>query len=454
MKNSHHTNQDEMFAFKKRIHLKYDYLLQQRGKLPKVQVDNSLFEGIILCSKKHSDVPYFYDFYKDYFLKYDIDSLIDLAYSLHGIQKKICKNLITASVLEYLANEEQGLHKDKSGYMIMELSDIYYNIRMNERLWFGDNETIKQYLKDHYADRILNATYPQKGNLIDRYKIRDIQEKSKNIDFNLAREKQIFCSLVISVYEELSNPISNKQTDMWGQLSDVEKPEIEDVHNTQTDQSSTGNTDNVQKSNTPQKAKALSSQAHTGTTLIHNTTNIEALDSVNYESAKEVELSIDATHKESESNRKKQTVRQKGDIDYAEQQKISQKIGDKGEELVLQKEIEKVTKLGLSAEVISKVRRVSLESDDYGFDILSFDEYGDERYLEVKTTKVNKQDFSFILTQNELEHAKKLGSKYCIVIVFDILGNPRIWYMGNPFIEEPYKVRIKPTQYRVDVSIQ
>lgn len=26
-----------------------------------------------------------------------------------------------------------------------------------------------------------------------------------------------------------------------------------------------------------------------------------------------------------------------------------------------------------------------------------------------------------------------------------------MWYMGNPFIEEPSKIKITPTQYRVDV---
>ena len=101
---------------------------------------------------------------------------------------------------------------------------------------------------------------------------------------------------------------------------------------------------------------------------------------------------------------------------------------------------------------MSKVRRDSLESDDYGFDILSFDKDGNERYLEVKTTKTNGKNFSFILTKNEFEQAKKYGNKYSFVIVFDILNNPHIWYMGNPFAEEPYKVKIQPFQYRVDVK--
>ena len=54
--------------------------------------------------------------------------------------------------------------------------------------------------------------------------------------------------------------------------------------------------------------------------------------------------------------------------------------------------------------------------------VLTFDKDGREVYLEVKTTKVNRTDFSFIITKNELEHSKIFGDRYSIVIVFDVLG--------------------------------
>ena len=148
---------------------------------------------------------------------------------------------------------------------------------------------------------------------------------------------------------------------------------------------------------------------------------------------------------------KSKNIRVKGDIDYSEQQRISQEIGDLSEELILRNEVEKLKAWGSSDDVLSKVRRGSLESDDYGYDILTFDKEGREVYLEVKTTKVNRTDFSFIITRNELEHAKIFGDRYSIVIVLDVLNKPRMWYMGNPFAEEPSKIKITPTQYRVDV---
>lgn len=187
--------------------------------------------------------------------------------------------------------------------------------------------------------------------------------------------------------------------------------------------------------------------------ITHDTTNLSVLDEPITEVAEEIELNIaDNPTMVSKNKSISNKVRAKEDINYSEQQTISQKIGDRGEELVLRNEIEKTTEWGLPNETLSKVRRVSLESDDYGFDILSFDQEGNERYLEVKTTKTNGKNFSFILTRNEFETAKYYGKRYSFVIVFDILSNPRIWYMGNPFVEEPYKVKIQPTQYRVDIK--
>ena len=187
--------------------------------------------------------------------------------------------------------------------------------------------------------------------------------------------------------------------------------------------------------------------------ITHDTTNLSVLDEPITEVAEEIELNIaDNPTMVSKNKSISNKVRAKEDINYSEQQTISQKIGDRGEELVLRNEIEKTKEWGLPNETLSKVRRVSLESDDYGFDILSFDQEGNERYLEVKTTKTNGKNFSFILTRNEFETAKYYGKMYSFVIVFDILSNPRIWYMGNPFVEEPYKVKIQPTQYRVDIK--
>ena len=439
-------------SYQEYIHTKYDWLLTKINKLPNAEVDNAFYEGLKACIHKDSDMPYFQDFYDYYFTKYNVDSLINIAYSLPTKERRMCRDLIVSSIYCRMDNFDKNESQPNKNERVIELSDIYYEIRIKKDMWYGDDTDMKTYLKRNYADRILNATYPLTGFMTTKKQEKNLKQMYP--DYDCFPDRKRFFRLIREVFDELLPPVSHEE------CVDLEESELErevslNVNIQQVEEKSTTTNETIQeksRNNTPIIAKTLSSNKRTDSVLIHDTTNIDALDLVNYESSEEVELSIDSSHKESETKKRKLTVRQKGDVDYAEQQKISQKIGDTGEELVLQNEIEKLTKLGLPAEIISKVRRVSIESDDYGFDILSFDEYGNERYLEVKTTKVNKQDFSFILTQNELEHAKELGKQYCIVIVFDILRNPRIWYMGNPFIEEPYKIRIKPMQYRVDVS--
>lgn len=170
--------------------------------------------------------------------------------------------------------------------------------------------------------------------------------------------------------------------------------------------------------------------------------------------AKEVHLDMFSKPEDPiDAKERKDKIRSKDGIDYSDQQKRNQETGDIGEKLVLANEIDKARKWGLSEDLVSQIRRVSLESDDYGFDILSFDQNGKEHYIEVKTTKASSNSLSFVLTQNELDHARKYGSAYSIVMVFDVAQNPRIWDMGNPFVREPCKVNIKPIKYLVEVNV-
>lgn len=72
-----------------------------------------------------------------------------------------------------------------------------------------------------------------------------------------------------------------------------------------------------------------------------------------------------------DAKERKDRIRSKDGIDYSDQQKRNQETGDIGEKLVLANEIEKARKWGLSEDLVSQIRRVSLESDDYGFDLIS-----------------------------------------------------------------------------------
>lgn len=307
-------------AHKLKIHSNYDYLLDgfNNKKLPDGVFSELFDKGVIACVKAKSEIPFYQQFICDYFFEFNIDSIIDYAYTLPEEQKDMCKTLIYAAIQ-------------------------YYRDTNDSRKIMLDKARNKEYSNDKVGDR------GKKDKLISK-----ISESENHSDV----------------------PAKEVHLDM------VSKPE-------------------------------------------------DSLD------AKE----------------RKDRIRSKDGIDYSGQQKRNQETGDIGEKLVLANEIDKARKWGLSEDCVSQIRRVSLESDDYGFDILSFDQNGKEHYIEVKTTKASSNSLSFVLTQNELDHARKYGSAYSIVMVFDVAQNPRIWDMGNPFVSEPCKVNIKPIKYLVEVNV-
>ena len=98
-------------------------------------------------------------------------------------------------------------------------------------------------------------------------------------------------------------------------------------------------------------------------------------------------------------------------------------------------------------------QKVEKEKFDYlGYDIKSFEENGDSRYIEVKATRSKAGTANFFLSVNELNKAKEL-SNYYVYVVFDILSeNPEIWRLENPFKPENKNVMMTPISYRVVIK--
>lgn len=130
----------------------------------------------------------------------------------------------------------------------------------------------------------------------------------------------------------------------------------------------------------------------------------------------------------------------------------NKQIGDLGEIWVLKREIEYLKKEG-KPELASKVRHVAKEQGDgLGYDILSFDLNGLEKYIEVKTTK-GKKNSTFFVTRNELEKSKLEGEKYFLYRVYE--------YYENTGEANLLKIQgdltsicVVPTMYKVDLLEQ
>jgi len=94
-------------------------------------------------------------------------------------------------------------------------------------------------------------------------------------------------------------------------------------------------------------------------------------------------------------------------------------IGLLGEEVVLEYEKNKLAILKLH-EYLPRIEQVSKTiGDGLGYDIKSFDKYGNQIYIEVKST-TRGMNRDIIFTKNELEQMKVLGNYYMLYRIYEL----------------------------------
>ncbi|UBH13519.1 DUF3883 domain-containing protein [Macrococcus armenti] len=122
---------------------------------------------------------------------------------------------------------------------------------------------------------------------------------------------------------------------------------------------------------------------------------------------------------------------------------VNLKTGFSGEQLVMDYEVKRLKK-SVYAE---RIEHVSLTDDSLGYDILSFEEDGTYRYIEVKTTKTQiTSDGNFYISANELKCAQ--NKNYWIYYVVDVESdNPKLYLMKNPFKDK--QIHLEPISYKV-----
>ncbi|MFD2523005.1 DUF3883 domain-containing protein [Emticicia soli] len=132
---------------------------------------------------------------------------------------------------------------------------------------------------------------------------------------------------------------------------------------------------------------------------------------------------------------------------YIKQAIIQKRIGSLGEDIVLKLESDRIEKAKLKGK---EVRKTLLDSE--GYDILSYENDGSERFIEVKAVKNRKEYIDFFITANEYEKAQRLPN-YWIYIVFGVLSSePKVWAIkGSTLLESP-NVRLSPVLYKVQLN--
>jgi len=98
------------------------------------------------------------------------------------------------------------------------------------------------------------------------------------------------------------------------------------------------------------------------------------------------------------------------------QSKAAKKIGDAGERIVLDYEERRLIEAGYS-DLADSVRWLADEGETPGYDILSYNEDGSERWIEVKSTTGNKMS-SVEITDNELRAARMCSDGIPLTVVY------------------------------------
>jgi hypothetical protein len=136
-------------------------------------------------------------------------------------------------------------------------------------------------------------------------------------------------------------------------------------------------------------------------------------------------------------------------VDIQGQEKSNMIIGDIGEEAVADYERNLLQKSGRNyladrVEVVSKTI-----GDGLGYDVLSFDQYGNEKFIEVKTTKSNSSTANFTFTRGELNFLTKNPDTAFVYCVFGVTqNNPRLKiYPAKQFLNKSFE----PVEYRSSV---
>lgn len=136
-------------------------------------------------------------------------------------------------------------------------------------------------------------------------------------------------------------------------------------------------------------------------------------------------------------------------VDYVLRDQRNRTLGRKGEYVVAAYERKTLTDAGRS-DLANRVEIVSETlGDGLGFDVRSFDVFGAEKHIEVKTTS-GPANTPFFMTGAEREYASRCSVRYFIYRVFGFDAAPsEVFFFSISDDQLTETVSFKPTQFQV-----
>ena len=115
-------------------------------------------------------------------------------------------------------------------------------------------------------------------------------------------------------------------------------------------------------------------------------------------------------------------------VDYLEREARNRSLGASGESLVLKFEAARLCQ-SRREDLAERIEHVSVTRGDHeGFDILSFNEDGSDRLIEVKTTKYGKET-PFFVSRNELNRSERDPASYFVYRLFSMRSVPGMYLL-------------------------
>jgi hypothetical protein len=135
-------------------------------------------------------------------------------------------------------------------------------------------------------------------------------------------------------------------------------------------------------------------------------------------------------------------------FDVAKRDAKNRELGKAGEEFVIAIEQSRLRDLGMHRQAADVTWISRDQGDGLGYDIRSFDDCGEQIFIEVKTTR-GEINTPFFVSERERAVAEKKGYKYRLYRVFCFGKRPQI-YVVKGALEQTLQLR--PTVYRAFVS--
>lgn len=131
-------------------------------------------------------------------------------------------------------------------------------------------------------------------------------------------------------------------------------------------------------------------------------------------------------------------------VNYIELEQANQNVGRTGESIALDYEHWRLIQAGKES-LAEKIEWVSqTQGDGLGFDILSKNTNGTDRYIEVKSTKLTKEA-PFYFSALEYDFSKRRSSSFFLYRIFNLKADPKLFIANGAYDEF---CNMRPTQFK------